>query len=71
MDLILISAGIFVLVSIIIVIVALVNENKVVILIDPVKPALISLNYGGLNAKKHLLGLVKYIKIAEKDRIIF
>lgn len=70
MGLFLISSYIFMLLSIIIVILALINKNKVTKM-SPENSQLISLNADGLNAKEYLLGLIKYIKTAEKERIIF
>ena len=70
MGLFLISSYVFMLLSIIIVILALINKNKVT-KINSETSQLISLNADGLNAKQHLLGLIKYIKTAEKERIIF
>lgn len=70
MGLILISSYLFILSSIVIVILALINKNKVTRM-SPKTSQLISLNSDGLNVKQHLLGLIKYIRTAEKERIIF
>lgn len=70
MGLTLISSYLFILSSIVIVILALINKNQVPIRSSETSQ-LLSLNSDGLNVKQHLLGLIKYIRTAEKERIIF
>lgn len=70
MGLFFLSSYVFMLFSIVIIILALINKNKVTKM-SPENSQLISLNSDGVATKKYLLGLIKYIKTAEKERIIF